>query len=431
MTFTLSRRRLLAAGASLGVTALSGGAVRAQSGRTKITFAFPFPIGLEGIEALAKSFMEKTPSIEVEVQLIPIGQVIPKLTAAFSGGVGPDCLAMSDAWLSQFARGGWLENLEPYISAASMDKDILPGMMGIARMYKNTAYYVPYMTEAYTLYYNKKHFAEAGIKAPPADLDEFRSVAMKLTDAQKNRYGYYVLGSSGAQVQQWTTWMLETGGLGEGRSWFDASGNCILAGDKHVEGLESWVSLYQRDKVSPAASATGTAQDQANAFSADQISMLFGWGGYLTSLAEAVGEESLGTALPPAGPAGNYFYFAGNGFSINAASPNKEAAWEFLQYILQPENVAEWNRTSGAIPANITTWNSSWLSQEKYAAPMSMLAAEPQLINHPRYLPGYASFQLQTAPELIQKTLLGRQTPRQHAEAVVQAINELRAKAEQ
>jgi hypothetical protein len=47
----------------------------------------------------------------------------------------------------------------------------------------------------------------------------------------------------------------------------------------------------------------------------------------------------------------------------------------------------------------------------------------------PRYLPGYASFQIQFTPEQTQKALLGRQTAAEHAEAVCGALNELQRNA--
>ena len=68
---------------------------RAQ-GRTKVTFAWPFAVTSQAFqEELARRFMDAHKSIEVEVQIIPQTQAVPKLTAAFTGGAAPDCLALS------------------------------------------------------------------------------------------------------------------------------------------------------------------------------------------------------------------------------------------------------------------------------------------------------------------------------------------------
>jgi multiple sugar transport system substrate-binding protein len=425
----LRRRDLLAGVAASAAAAVMAKRPRAQSSPTKVTFGWPFANGTRGMEDLARQFSEEKGSIEVEVQVIPQQQVIPKLTTAFTGGSAPDALAMSDAWLVQFGTGGWLENLTPYLAAAGLEEEIVPASRSLARLYKGEPHFVGFIIEGYPLYYNKQMFAETGLSGAPADLDEFRDHAVKLTDARRNRFGYYVLGGSGWQLQQWSTWMVNQGGLGVDRTFYDANGRCVLDGPEHVAGLQKWLDLYQVDRVSPPASATGTFQDQANAFNAGQVAMVFGWGLYLTSLAAAIGEDNLGTAPPPAGPAGQFSYYGGNGFSLNAASPNKEAAWEFIRFLLRPENNESWNRQYGAIPTTLASWDADWLKAPKYQAPLQMISNVDQLINHPRYLPGYASFQIQFAPEQIQKSLLGRQTAEQHAQAVCEALNELRSNA--
>ncbi|GIK86165.1 MAG: sugar ABC transporter substrate-binding protein [Burkholderiales bacterium] len=418
--------RGLAAAAALPVV---GSRPAAAQGPARITFGWPFASGAPGIEELAKRFSEERKSIQVEVQVIPQAQVIPRLTTAFTGGQAPDCMGMSDAWLTQFAGGGWLENLEGMVRSSGIEKEIVPASMGIARMHKGQAHYIGYLVEPYAVYYNRKLFAEAGLPAPPRDVDEWRAHALKLTDRARNRFGYYVLGGSGWQFQQWTTWMMNHGGPGVANTFFDAQGKCVLAGPRHVQGLEKWLALYQQDKVSPPASATAGFQDQTNAFNANQLGMVMGWGGYLTVLAQGIGEENLGTALPPAGPAGQFFYFAGNGFAINAASKQKEASWEFIRFMLRPENNARFNQQYGAIPAVQAAWTADWLKAPKYAAPLEMLRSTPKLLYNPRNLPGYASFQNQFCPEQIQKALLGKQSAQEHATAVVTALNEMRAKA--
>ncbi|WP_027135639.1 ABC transporter substrate-binding protein [Geminicoccus roseus] len=400
---------------------------RHASARTKIRFAWPFINGPKGIEDLAARFNEQSRSVEVEVEIVPQLQAIPKLTEAFAAGTGPDCLAISDIWLAQLAGGGWLESLEPYLADSGLEPEISPASMGIARMYQQTAYYVGFVVEAYTLYYNKLLFAEAGLDGPPIDLDEFRIHAERLTDARRDRYGYYAEGGDGWSFQQWTTWALGTGGLGVDRTFFDANGKCVLNTPAHAQGLQQWLDLYQKSKVSPPTSAVGTFVDQANAFSAGQVAMVFGWGSYVMTMAEAIGQANLGTARTPAGPTGSNYYFAGNGFSINSASPSKEASWEFIEFLLRPENNSEWNRLYGAIPTITRTWEEAWLTQPKYQAILAMLRDGPSLVYHPRYIPGYGSFQSQFSPPQIQKTLLGGQTAQEHLAVIAAALDELRA----
>src|SRR5207247_8075390 len=113
MAYTQRARRRtvlrgLAAAAALPIVHATP--VRAQPGPLKITFGWPFANGTQGIEDLAKRFSDEKKTVQVEVQVIPQTQVIPRLTTAFTGGQAPDCMAISDAWLAQFANHGCLDN---------------------------------------------------------------------------------------------------------------------------------------------------------------------------------------------------------------------------------------------------------------------------------------------------------------------------------
>ncbi len=425
----IRRTVLRGLGAAAAMPVVGTSPARAQAGPAKIAFGWPFANGTQGVEELAKRFSEEKKSIQVEVQVIPQAQVIPRLTTAFAGGQAPDCMGMSDAWLVQFATPGWLENLEGELNSSGLDKQIVPASMQLARLVKGQAHYVGFIVEPYAVYYNRKLFAEAGVSAAPKDIDEFRKVAAKLTDASKNRYGYYVLGGSGWQFQQWSGFVMNYGGLGVDNTFYDAQGNAVIDGPRYAQGLQQWLDLYQKDKVSPAASATATFQDQTNAFNAQQVAIVMGWGAYLTTLPQGIGENNVGTAMPPAGPAGQFSFYGGNGYAINAASKNKEACWEFIRFMLKRENNSRWNQQYGAIPAVQSAWGADWLKAPKYQAPLEILRNTKSLISNPRYLPGYASFQNQFCPEQIQKTLLGRQSAQECVKAVAVALNELRAKA--
>jgi multiple sugar transport system substrate-binding protein len=334
----IRRTVLRGLGAAAAMPVVGTSPARAQAGPAKIAFGWPFANGAQGVEELAKRFSEEKKSIQVEVQVIPQAQVIPRLTTAFAGGQAPDCMGMSDAWLVQFATPGWLENLEGELNSSGLDKQIVPASMQLARLVKGQAHYVGFIVEPYAVYYNRKLFAEAGVSAAPKDIDEFRKVAAKLTDASKNRYGYYVLGGSGWQFQQWSGFVMNYGGLGVDNTFYDAQGNAVIDGPRYAQGLQQWLDLYQKDKVSPAASATATFQDQTNAFNAQQVAIVMGWGAYLTTLPQGIGENNVGTAMPPAGPAGQFSFYGGNGYAINAASKNKEACWEFIRFMLKREN---------------------------------------------------------------------------------------------
>jgi multiple sugar transport system substrate-binding protein len=433
MTAHVSRRRFLTTVTRGGFgVALAAQAARpaGAAAKTRVTFAWPFAATSQTFqEELARRFMEKHKTVEVEVQIIPQTQAVPKLTAAFAGGAAPDCMALSHAWLAQFASGGYLESLEAPLRSSGLDKDLVPPLLAEGRMVGNTAYSAGFLADTYALYCNRDALRDAGATEPPRTLEQFAQQAKKMTDAARSRFGYYALGATGWSYNQWTTWMFAHGGLGPQNGFFDAAQRCVLRSEKHVEGLQRWLDLYQKDKMSPPASATGGWQDSANAFNAGQIGMVFGWMGLIGTFSRGIGADKFVVAAPPEGPAGQFFYFGGNGYAINKQSKAKEAAWEYLSYLLTPEVNGLVNKEWGAIPGNGKAWQQEWLGAPAFRAPKAMIEKASSLIRYPVHLPEWPTWFLTLCPPSIQKAMLGQQTARQHVEAVAPPLEAAFAKA--
>jgi multiple sugar transport system substrate-binding protein len=429
---SITRRDFLKAVAAGTGALLPTGAAAQQApgttGKVKLSFMWPFVYAQTAQRDLVSQFNEQSKTIEVEDQIIPQTQVLPKLTIAFSGGTGPDVLAVPGSLYAQFAASGWLENIESRWKETDFDKDLLPPAIKVSRIYNNTAYGVAYVIALYAMFYNKEHFKEANLSGPPKTLDEFRDDARKLTNASKNRYGYYLLGGSGWAFQQWSTWMIATGGLGVNNTFFDANNKCILDGPKHVAGVERWLALYQTDKVSPPASATGTFNDAANAFNAGQVSIVFGWLPYIATLSKGIGADKFEVAMPPGGEAGQFIHFGGGDvFAISSQSKNKDAAWEFVKFMMSARNISEINKEA-PMPANVKVLGDKWLDSPHLAVPKVMVRMAANLALDPVYLGDYATFNINYSPEQIQKALLGQQTAQQFATNVAKFLTDSAAK---
>jgi len=430
MRASISRRDFLKVAAA-GTGALLPREARAQTGsggKVKISFMWPFVYAQPAQRDLVSQFNAQSKTVEVEDQIIPQTQVLPKLTIAFSGGTAPDVLAVPGSLYAQFAASGWLENLESRFKGSDLEKDLLPPAVKLSRIYKNTAYGVGYAIALYAMYYNKEHFKEANLPGPPRTLDEFRDYAKKLTNPAKNRYGYYLLGGSGWAFQQWSTWMIATGGLGVNNTFFDASNKCILDGPKHVAGLERFLALYQTDKVSPPASATGTFNDAANAFNAGQVSLVFGWLPYIASLSKGLGADKFEVAIPPGGEAGQFIHFGGGDvLAISSQSKYKDAAWEFIKFMMAAKNIGEINKEA-PMPANVNVYGEKWMDNPHLVVPKQLVRMPEKLAMDPIYVPDYATFNINYSPEQIQKALLGQQTPQQFATNVAKFLTDSAAK---
>lgn len=428
MRRSITRRDFLKVTAA-GTGALLPRGVRAQTGgKVKISFMWPFVYAQPAQRDLVNQFNEQSKTIEVEDQIIPQTQVLPKLTIAFSGGTGPDVLAVPGSLYAQFAAAGWLENIESRFKGSDLEKDLLPPAVKLSRIYNNTAYGVGYAIALYAMYYNKEHFKEANLPGPPKTLDEFRDYAKKLTNPAKNRYGYYLLGGSGWAFQQWSTWMIATGGLGVNNTFFDANNKCILDGPKHIAGVERFLELYKTDKVSPPASATGTFNDAANAFNAGQVSLVFGWLPYIATLSKGLGADKFEVAMPPGGEAGQFIHFGGGDvLAISSQSKYKDAGWEFIKFMMAAKNIGEINKEA-PMPANVNVLREKWMDSPHLVVPKQLVQMPEKLAMDPIYVPDYATFNINYSPEQIQKALLGQQTAQQFATNVAKFLTDSAAK---
>ncbi len=414
------------AAAPAATTASAAAPAQASSSKTKITFGWTWGTAAQMAEELVKRFNDQSKTIEVEFQIVPYDQVLPKLQTAFSSGAGPDCLSITSSWSAALAGAKYLEDLEPRVKAAGLDKQLTPIAFSTGKAYKDTLYYIGFMVDVYSLYYNKKLFEEAGIKQPPATIDEFHEVARKLTNPAKGQYGTFAPGAAAACDRYYFTWAFGYGGLGQkavNKSLFDDKNKVIMGSPKHIEGLAKWLELYQKDKVMPEAAAAAKAAELDNAFGSGKIGMAFTWLGGIGTWGKALGQDNIGTAPAPEGPAGRVACCGTNGYSLNANSKNKDAAWEFLTWLLGQEANTAITKSWGSIPTNLQALQDPFVNSPLLTAPKQMASLEAQYYP-PRHLAAYGKFFEQVGPELCQKAMLGQITAQQWGEGIAKYYND-------
>jgi multiple sugar transport system substrate-binding protein len=333
---------------------------------------------------------------------------------------------MSPAWLTQFAAGGFLQNLEEPLASSGLEDTLLPVAMLQGRMYENTAYMIGSVVDTYPLFYNTKHFEEAGLSGPPTTTEEFHDYAVRLTDVANNRYGFYQLAANPWAFQSWSTWMLNHGGIGVDNTLYDEDGKSVFRQPDQIVGLEAWADLYREAQVSPPAAAAGSFNDAANAFNAGQVSMVMGFLGYIRNFAGGIGADSFSTAITPAGPVGQYVHYAANGFCVGSQSPNQEAAWEFVQYLMTPEINGLLNQEWGAIPPVVEALEFDYLKDPVFEAPLQMVQMDEAFVHTPRQYPEWARFFQEYGPEQGQALLLGAQSAEDFANNVSESLEAMR-----
>ena len=138
----------------------------------------------KAIDAVIKDFQAGHPKITVTVKS---GQDDTKVTQAIGAGNGPDIgLSYSTDIVGKFCSSGAWVDLKQYIDRDKVDINQLNATTRQYTEYDGKRCAMPFLADAYGIYYNKDMFAKAGIAGPPKTLDELTEDAKKLTVKNKD-----------------------------------------------------------------------------------------------------------------------------------------------------------------------------------------------------------------------------------------------------
>jgi multiple sugar transport system substrate-binding protein len=270
-----------------------------------------------------KGYTGPDDNIELTKVEIPFANYADKLSTELGAGGGPDVMVLQD---SQFASLVDASVLEPLDDIADELGDSLNNT-NEAGVFDGGQYGFNWERPTYsTVIYNKDIFAQLGLEAPTT-FEEF------LTTAQTIKTELGIAGWAGrhqtAEIDGWTlemaNWIYGFGGeLSDGKK---------LTIDKaeNVEAVEAFLETF--------ASGVAPIGDDASTFRAKfgqgQVGMLFENSGVATTITSnpdnAVNGLNLGAApLPLANPGSNSQLI----IAVNANSDNKEAAKDFVRWVL-------------------------------------------------------------------------------------------------
>jgi polyol transport system substrate-binding protein len=333
----LSRLVLCLSVVAVGLTALVG----ASSARTKgvtLTIATVNNGDMIVMQSLTPEFTKRY-GINGKYVTLPENTLRQKVTSDVATGGGQfDIATVGTYEVPIWAKNKWIVDLQPYfakLSAADAKtydvRDIIPKVR-LALSYKGHQYALPFYGESSMTYYNKKLFAEAGLKMPlHPTWDQIRSYAAKLNNRSKNQYGICLRalpgwGEFGAPL----TTVINTFG---GR-WFDLSWRPQLTAPATMAAVKFYVDLV-RDYGEPGATSSGFTEC-ATAMGQGKTAM---WvdatvaAGLLTDPSKSKVAKDIGFAYAPTKvtPLGSHWLWVWS-LAMEASSKNKDAAFKFLTW---------------------------------------------------------------------------------------------------
>jgi multiple sugar transport system substrate-binding protein len=286
------------------------------------------------IDSVVKDFESSHPNIKVTVKP---GQDDSKVTQAIGAGNGPDIgLSYSTDIVGKFCSSGAWIDLTPYLNRDKVDLSQLNATTRQYTEFDGKRCAMPFLADAYGLFYNKDLFAKAGIAGPPKTLDELTEDAKKLTvrnaDGSLKTVGFLPLydfyENAAAHLAPAT-----------GAKWLTAGGKSAVGTDPAWKTLMTWqknlVDWYGYANLTKFRASLGDEFSADNAFQKGQVAINVDAEYRLAFVKDQAPNLKYGVApLPTTDPA-RYGggYVTGNILGISKNAKNPEAAWELIKYL--------------------------------------------------------------------------------------------------
>ncbi|MDA8747452.1 extracellular solute-binding protein [Litoreibacter sp.] len=307
-----------------------------------------FDARVAAMEQLIEGFQAENPDITVKMTHFPYADYRTKVAAAIPAGEGPDVVQLFYGWLNDYKEAQLIQPLPASeFPAADIDKQFFP-MVGAMKEGDNY-WALPTAVRSLALFYNTRLFDEAGVDAPPANLDELVEVAKKLTklDGAGNITQVGITAGMNAQDHHWFREVLIRQMGGE--PYMEDYKKVNYATEAGEKALDFYVGLAKEHKVT----AFGFMDEPQAAFKAGRAGMHIDGSFRIGSLNKTRGLK-WGVAELPAGPDGtrsNYSSYWVNAITTKAEGEKYDASVKFMKYITSDDAMQIWLDVVGELPA--------------------------------------------------------------------------------
>ncbi|MBA2575735.1 MAG: extracellular solute-binding protein, partial [Euzebyaceae bacterium] len=224
----------------------------------------------------------------------------------------------------------------------------------------DTAYGVPWYVETRLLYYRTDIAEAAGITEPPADWDALKEMARAMKEEGGAQNGI-ALGTGAGSWQQYLPLVWSNGG-----EVLTEDGEFALDSPEAVEALEYYASFFDEGLTSPQPEGFDITQG----FIQGTYPMFFSGPWHMGLIADQGGAEMEGKwaiAPMPAKESATSFV-GGSNLVVFAGTDNRDAAWQFVSYLTQPEVQSEWYAAVAALPSVQAAWEEGELASDEQLA---------------------------------------------------------------
>lgn len=344
---TVRNRALAALKSAAAVWALCATGAFAETNIEFIQWWEPeMPAG--SLRGIMDDFEAANPGIKVTLVSGPYSTTHDQIVVGAASGTLSDVVGLDGAWVNGLAKQGAIASMDPLMDAAKYDRSQIADIIKV----DGKSVMFPLASFVYPLFVNLDLAKAAGVDKMPTNRTEFAEAAKKMTNPDKNEYGW-VLPLS-----------LQTpnGIQNDVMSWVWASGASMLKdgqpdleSESVVGALEYIKSLQDAGVISPGIFAK-KEQDKVEEFVNGRVGMMVGSLAWVNLIRERNPDLKVGLSAVPAvdgydGKRG--LPYASWGIGISEGSEHKEEAWKLVEYLMSPEVNAKLVTIANAFPGNV------------------------------------------------------------------------------
>ncbi len=345
-----------------------------------ITLQFFYPVGVAGPLAQAiDGYVADFNATHDHIQVEPVftggySENMARATAAILSGQPPDVAILLGIDIYSLIQTEGIIPLDDYIaSEEGLDIDDFFDAFMANNIADDQVWSIPWQRSTPILYYNKDAFSEVGLdpNSPPATWEELVE------------YGKQLVVQDGDNVTRWgvevpsSFWLFANFAIQAGQhigSLGDEPCAVYLDTPEAIEALAFLRRLQDEGIMPDGAVAWGTAPAD---FIAGASAMIYHSTGSLSTLL-ANSPFEVGTGFMPGGSAGYGANVGGGNFYIMAdiGEERQDAAWEFIRWMVRPEQIGQWGIDSGYVAPRAAAWEVDPLKSYAEEVPQASTARE-------------------------------------------------------
>jgi len=287
--------------------------------------------------------------IVINAVLLPEGSYNDQVNAAALAGDLPCLLDFDGPFLYNYAWSGYLMNLDDYVSA-ELKADFLPSIINQGT-YAGKLYSLGTFDSGLAIWANKAYLEAAGVRVPTgiADawtMEEFMDAMDKLMALEETEYVIDFKMNYGAgewQSYGFSPIVQSFGGDLIDRSDYQ-SADGVLNGPEAVAAMEFFQMLFEEGYAN--ASPAGDDDFYGSKIAAMSYVGHWMWGPH----SEGLGDDLVLLPMPIFGDAAATGMGSWN-WGLTNTCENPDAAWKFLEYLVDPDQILRMTNANGAVPA--------------------------------------------------------------------------------